>query len=76
MKERHEKETALKAERNVLAKDAANKQAADLVSYDDIYNQHFVAPYMTLRPLSAHGSIQIALHQVCVAKYALEACTS
>lgn len=32
MKERHEKETALRAERDVLAKDAADKQAADLVS--------------------------------------------
>lgn len=32
MKERHEKETALKAERDVLAKDAANKQAADQAS--------------------------------------------
>lgn len=33
MKERHEKETALKAERDVLAKDAADKQAANLVSF-------------------------------------------
>lgn len=33
MKERHEKETALRAERDVLAKDAADKQAADLVSF-------------------------------------------
>lgn len=33
MKEKHAKETALKAEREVLAKDAANKQAADLVNW-------------------------------------------
>ena len=31
MKERHEKETALKAERDLLAKDAADQEAANQV---------------------------------------------
>ena len=55
MKERHEKETTLKAERDVLAKDAANKQAADQASFCDICNQHPVASayYTAVRHLTA-----------------------
>ena len=58
MKERHEKETALKAERDVLAKDAANKQAADLVRFCDFYDPRPVASacLTAVRLVIAHGA--------------------
>ena len=43
MKEKHEQETALKAERDVLAKDAADKEAANMVSLHDAHGQTPVA---------------------------------
>ena len=43
MKEKHEQETALKAERDVLAKDAADKEAANMVSLRDARDQTPVA---------------------------------
>lgn len=43
MKEKHEKETALKAERDVLAKDAVDKEAANLVTFLDAYDQKSIA---------------------------------
>lgn len=39
MKEKHEKEAALKVERDVLAKDAADKEAANLVKCLDANDQ-------------------------------------
>lgn len=43
MKEKHEKETALKAERDVLAKDAVDKEAANLVTFLDAHDQTIIA---------------------------------
>ena len=67
MKEKHEKETALKAERDVLAKDAANKQAADVVSFCDGHNQPPVASAccIAVRPVIAHGAASRSAPGLC-----------
>lgn len=61
MKERHEKETALRTERDVLAKDAADKQAADLVSVHVcfMFTTNILHATLAVRPLPAVDMVQL-----------------